>query len=53
MTYQDEIINQLMRDYETSVINYENQPRLPHAQSLAKARQSLMDFIKEARKNAQ
>lgn len=51
MTYQDEIINQLMREYETAVINYENHPSLSHGQSLAKARQSLMKFIKEA-KNA-
>lgn len=51
MTYQDEIINKLMREYETAVINFENQPSLSHSQSLAKARQSLMQFIKEA-KNA-
>lgn len=53
MTYQDEIINQLMRDYEESVINHERSSSLLSAQRLAKARQSLMDFIKEARKNAQ
>lgn len=53
MTYQDEILNQLMRDYETSVINHENSPSLSHAQSLAKARQSLMEFIKDAKKNTQ
>ena len=51
MTYQDEIINQLMADYETAVVNYENQPSLSHGASLSKARHSLIKFLKDA-KNA-
>lgn len=52
MTYQDEIINQLMAKYESAVINHKETPSIPTAQHLSLARHNLIVFIKEAKINA-
>lgn len=53
MTYQDELIKDLIWKIECAAIaQYEN-PNILNSQLLAKARHDLIAFIKEARKNAQ
>lgn len=49
MTYQEEIINRLMCEYETAVINFENSPSIAHSQYLAKARHELIVFLREGK----
>lgn len=48
MTYQDQQIQKLMREFELSIIAQFDKPSITHSQDLAKARHNLMKFIKEA-----
>lgn len=48
MTYQDQQIQKLMREFELAIITQFDKPSLAHSQELSKARHNLMKFVKEA-----
>ena len=48
MTYQDQQIQKLMREFELATITQFDKPSLAHSQDLAKARHNLIKFVKDA-----
>lgn len=47
MTYQDQLLNNLMRNFELAVLNYSSDKSVLNSQKLAEARHELMRFMKQ------